>query len=223
MFPKFIRPSLDDIDRFVKSANGLLTTVAFGAGLVFVIFQIPALSGAMDTMIGKLAQVQSLEGFNVKMAFADSTVLEALPVFKEIEAGQRTTLRADLKQLDADSLPRLLNVGALEGTCQFDHTTPDVRAAYETDERLHELGLVDMRNAEDVKTRALAQMKATLDQGKEWEAGTPRHCYRMVLTGRGWRVKTAVLEFLSTGLTRNVSPGPAMAQAPRSVKVASGD
>jgi hypothetical protein len=223
MFPKFIRPSLDDVDRFVKSANGLLTTCAFGAALVFVVFQIPNLSGAMDTMIGKLAQVQSVEGFNVKMAFGDATVLEALPVFKEIESGQRTTLRADLKQLDAVSLPRLLNVGALEGTCQYDRTTPDIRAAYETDERLHDLGLVDMHNADDVKTRALAQMKTALDQGKEWEAGTPRHCYRMTLTGRGWRVKTAVLEFLSTGLTRNVAPGPAMAQAHKHLKVASGD
>lgn len=224
MTPKFIRPSLEDLDRFVKTANSLLTTLAFGAALLFVIIQFPNLSGVTDTMIRKLAQVQSVEGFNIKLAFADSTVLEALPVFQEIETGQRTTLRADLKQLDADSLPRLLNVGALDATCEYERTTPDIRAAYETDERLHDLGLVDMRNADDVKTHALAQMKTTLEQGKEWEAGTPRHCYHMTLTSRGWRVKSAVLEFLSTGLTHNLSPGTAMAQAPKKpLKVARGD
>jgi hypothetical protein len=220
---KLTPPSLEDLDKFSKSANSLLTTIAFGAALVFVIVQSPRLSGVTDTMLTKLAQVQSVEGFNIKMAFNnEATVLEALPVYKEIDTGQRTTLRADLNQLDGDTLPRLLNVGALDGTCEFDRTTPGIRAAYETDERLHDLGLVEMRNADDVKTRVVAQMKATIEQGKEWEAGAPRHCYRMTLTGRGWRVKSAVLEFLSNGLT-HASPGLTLARAPKPVHVASGD
>jgi hypothetical protein len=226
MTPQSIRLSLAFLDRFNKSATGLLSTAAFGAALFFVIVQIPTLRAAMDTLVGKLGQIQSVEAMNLKMAFTDSTVLEALPVFKQLESGQQATLRADLQGLDGESLPRLLNVGTLEGTCDYDHTTPDIRASFETDERLHALGLVDMRAADDVKTRALAAMKTTLDQGKEWEAGTPRHCYRMTLTSRGWRVKSAVLEFLSAGLTHGAI-APAVAQAPKphreTLRVARGD
>jgi hypothetical protein len=223
MTPQSIRLSLAYLDRFNKSAMGLLTTAAFGAALFFVVAQIPTLRVAMDTMIGKLAQVQSFEALNLKMAFSDAAVLEGLPVFKEIEPGQRTTLRADLAQLDGDSLPRLLNVGGLDGTCDYERTTPDIRAAYETDTKLRSLGLVDMQVADDIKTRALALMKTTLDQGKEWEAGTPRHCYRMTLTGRGWRVKSAVLEFLSAGLTHAAPPMTVAQTSPRPLRVARGD
>lgn len=223
MTSEAIRSSFVLFERTIKSLNSLLTTIAFAAALFFVVAQIPTLRMGMDTMISKLGQLQSFEALNLKVAFSETSVLEALPIFRTLDADTQATLKSDLAHLDAEWLPRLLNVGALDGTCDFHRTTPDIREAVATDQKLQTLGLVDLRDAEDVKARVLENMKSALDKGKGWEAGAPSQCYHMTLTGRGWRIKTAVLEFLASGLSAGKTTTVVASANPVALRLARGD
>jgi hypothetical protein len=205
-----IQTTLDVFERVLKFLNGAFMTVLFGVGLAFLIAEFRTLRSAVDELVGRVDQVQSLEFVNLKIVFGSHDVLSSLKIYKDLEKGdpeQLAALKADLRELRPEWFPRLLNVGAQTKLCEFEHATDAMLEARRIDKQLETMALVTLSSSTEDKAAVLHDMATAKADKKEWTIGAPRSCYRATLTGRGWNIRTAVVEYLTFGLTAAGSQG----------------
>lgn len=164
-----------------------------------------------------------MEIVNLKVVFGAPKVLEQLPIFKTLEEGAPEALdelKLDLRNLRPEWFARLLNVGAQNKICDFERPTPDMQQSRGVDQQLERMKLVQFQPSADDRAEVVRDMQAARAARKDWTIGAPRSCYRAVLTGRGWNMRTAVVEYLTIGLTSGL-PSPAVeAQGPKALRVA---
>ena len=153
---------------------------------------------------------------SVSLEFSPGAIERNVPaeLFKYVPAAEKITVTKDISALQQHTVVRLLNVGALDKTCEFELPTAEMAENYTADIKLHEKNLVNM-DFDDKKTEAiLAEVKSREHStGKKSEIGDPLRCYNLTLTRHGMDVKTAIIYALGATFAHNAetpsSPTPA--------------
>jgi hypothetical protein len=222
MIQEKIQASLDVFERILKFLNGTCMTVLFGAGVFFLIAEFPTLKAGLDGLLGRVDQLQSVEFVNLKVVFGSQDVLGSLPIFKSLEKGdpeKLAALKADLRELRPEWFSRLLNVGAQTKLCDFERATDEMQESRVIDKQLERMAFVALSPSPEDKAAVLRDMATAKAEKREWTIGAPRSCYRATLTDRGWNIRTAVLEYLTAGLT-TAAAIPEASSRGRNMKVA---
>ncbi|MDJ0447354.1 hypothetical protein [Methylocystis sp. JR02] len=204
-----VQSTLDICERLLKFLNGVLVTLLFGAGVVFLIVEFPTLKSSFNDLLGRINQVQSVEFVNLKVVFGAPDVLGSLAIYKTLEKDDRekaATLKLDLRELRPEWFARLLNVGAQTKLCDFERATDEMQESRFIDKQLERMAFVTLSASPEDKAAVLRDMATAKAEKKEWTIGAPRSCYRATLTGRGWNIRTAIVEYLTIGLTTAASP-----------------
>lgn len=198
-----LRISFFVVERFRKILHGVFTTIAFGVCLLLLAGQFNSIQFGLGRFFERLGQIEHVELFNIKAAFEKSDGLEKLSAFNGLTEIQKAELLSDVSDIKTEWFARLLNAGALKGLCDYERPDEDMITALVVDRKLETMGLAQLDPAPKAKAEALRNMRAA---GADWKIGAPRSCYDLTLTRRGWRLKAAILEYLTLGLATTKTP-----------------
>jgi hypothetical protein len=201
-----IRVSLFVFERFLKSINGFMLTMALATLLCVLVLDFPILKAGLADLFSKIGQIETIEIPNFKAAFKADAIGRTTQVFQRLSDEMKANLTADMHILKPEWFVRLLNVGAQGKLCDYERPTAEMREDYATDRQLEALGLITLETSQEVKNEVLKEMRMKKSLGQPWEIGAPRSCYVTTMTERGWNVKTAIVEFLTAGFFGATAP-----------------
>jgi len=161
--------------------------------IVFMDFR--SICEASQKLLQRASSVTSLEVANIKMNFSPDTVSAVFSDLKldDVDAAQRRRALDLIHDLDPQEFLRLMYVGQLDGLCEFDHPTTQMRFDIATDHRLRDKQLVTIVESPDIWEQTTQYFKQQETRGEGPEHGYPRHCYVMLLTPDGYNVKSALV------------------------------
>jgi hypothetical protein len=161
--------------------------------IVFIDFR--SICDASQKLLQRASTVTSLEVANIKMNFSSDTVSAVFSNLKldNVDAAQRRQALDLIHDLDPQEFLRLMYVGQLDGLCEFDHPTSQMRFDVATDYRLSEKRLVTIVESPDIWERTTEFFRQQEASGEAPEHGYPRKCYVMLLTPDGYNVKSALV------------------------------
>jgi hypothetical protein len=141
-------------------------------------------------------------------------------LFQHLRGADKIAISQDISALRPDTAVRLLSVGALDKTCDFELPTVDMVENYAADIFLHQRNLVHMDFDDAKRDAVLAEVKAREHaSGKKSDIGYPLRCYDLALTPHGMDVKTAIIYvFGSTFADRPETPPSPAPEKPRDAK-----
>jgi hypothetical protein len=115
-------------------------------------------------------------------------------LFQHLHGADKMAIAQDISALRPDTVVRLLSVGALDKTCDFELPTVDMVDNYAADIFLHQRNLVHMDFDDAKRNAVLTEVKAREHaSGKKSDIGYPLRCYNLALTPHGMDVKTAII------------------------------
>jgi hypothetical protein len=215
-----IRISLAVWGRVLKAFNEGIFTAALCVAFYGLVANFSDVRAGVGKLFGKVTQIQSFEGFNVKAAFKVDQIAETTPIYASLPTELKELLPADILSLKPAWVERLLYVGDQGKLCDFENADQKMTENYGVDRHLAVDGLIALRESREVKALVLEDMRRARAKGEDWSIGEPRFCYVTELTERGRNVKTALVQFLRAGFAV-ASTGAAEARvAAGKVKVA---
>jgi hypothetical protein len=164
--------------------------------LLIVFMDFRSICEASQKLLQRASSVTSLEVASIKMNFSPDTVetvFSDLKLDNDVDAAQKTRALDLIHDLDPQEFLRLMYVGQLDGLCEFDHPTTQMRFDVATDHRLSDKQLTKIVDSPDILAQTTQYLKQQADRGEVPEHGYPRNCYVMLLTPDGYNVKTALV------------------------------
>ncbi|WOJ88806.1 hypothetical protein RZS28_13435 [Methylocapsa polymorpha] len=173
--------------------------VVLGAIVIAVaVINFQPLCNAAQQLLAKAGDARELEIAGFKVSLSEDSVAEALAAYAvnpgEISAEVTKAIRA----LRPDEYERLLDVGQLDGLCEYERPSAKMRGDVALDYTLAEKGLTWIADSPDTLASVSAYLakKAAMDQSSE--NGRALSCYDMTLTELGRNVKTGLVQSFKT-------------------------
>jgi len=159
---------------------------------------IRAASQKLIERVGSAATVIKMAGVELNFSAEDVAVAALASYGKDEvahyrESGQADAAAAAIAKLEPDEFARLMQVGSLGTSCEYEHPTTQMRSDVAVDYWLQEKGLVLLETDDKARTDAIAELDGKRALGEAIAIGNPRICYAIKLTAVGQDVKTALV------------------------------
>ncbi len=141
-------------------------------------------------------------------------------LFQHLHGADKMAIAQDISALRPDTVVRLLSVGVLDRTCDFELPTVEMVDNYAADIFLNKRNLVNMGFDDAKRDAILAEVKAREHaSGRKSDIGYPLRCYNLALTPHGMDVKTAIIYvFGATFADKAETPSTPAAEKPHAAK-----
>jgi hypothetical protein len=181
----------------LKSLKDLLWTGLCVIGFGLLLWNLPTLLTASQTLLQRASSISTIEVEGVKLSFDQGSVSSQLVPFKVSPSDQAKVLET-VHGLEPDQFERLMNVGQLFDLCDFEHPTTEMRRQSAVDYELKEKGLASITESRHLRDEVEEKIKiGEISSGKLSDIGYPRSCYFLRLTDVGFNTKTAIVSILS--------------------------
>lgn len=185
--------TITDIKEYYSTGKKLLA--------ILVGLSVPALAYAksdeiMDMVGGLGGRLKTAEIPGLKLEFSEPAIEKSVrpDLFRHLDAKARRAIAADLAAFEPRTAVRLLSVGLLENTCDFDTPTHEMAQDYAADVFLREKKLAVLLPDEAARDAVLREtIQREEKTHKKSDIGYPRNCYKVRLTDRGIDVRTAMI------------------------------
>lgn len=215
-----VRVSFYCFNRLMASLKSFFVTSLVGLVVLAFITEFSAIREAVVDAVSSFRRMSSVEGLNIKVVFRSPEDAPAIPLLVSLDEPARDALFKDIRSMKPELFERLLNVGALPNLCEFEHPDAQMLEDLSLDHKLRDMGLVKLDTAPEVQASVTQEMRARKMAGDRWDIGKPLSCYVARLESRGWNVKTAILQYLSSGLSGAAALHPEGQAQPKPARVA---
>jgi hypothetical protein len=208
---------IDHVKELLDKLKSFMFTIFSLSLIVTVIVLFWAHIGDLNKLYEEfLAQAKNLKldkvevaGFGTKISFSLDSISHVL----EKESAADPTTRGQVEQVHAtvhgmrqEEVVRLLNVGLLDYTCDYPHTTNnDVNKSYQLDLQLARLDLIEIKYNQDKLRSVTGEIHRKAVHGEPPANGYPSRCYDRELTQLGRNVATTLINSLSTAFSTHVA------------------
>ncbi len=181
-------------DAALSVIKSVATVVASCAILALLLADFNSIRDASQKLLARAGSVTTLKVLGVELSLGQEAVTTALSEYAEQPARSSAGVAAAIAKLEPEEYARLMEIGQLNGLCEFEKPSAKMRGDVALDYGLDEKGLAKV--TDDPKTRgdvaAFLERKAA--EGEKIENGRPLSCYDLALTDLGRDVKTALVQ-----------------------------
>lgn len=180
----------------LDTVKGGLQVVYGCVFLVLILWIFPDIRSASKVLLDRAASASTLEVAGFKVAFTEVTVARGLEL-DDVPAADRKVVLDAIYALDSKQFVRLMAVGRVGESCEYEHPTLGMRNDVALDYELQAEGLTEIAPSRNVLESALRERAQKIAEGKSWDIGMPHDCYTLTLTDVGSRVKTVIVKNLA--------------------------
>jgi hypothetical protein len=173
---------------FLTTLRSIVFSLVF---LALLAWNFGAINTSANEVLGMVSHIQQFEASGVKVVLRDDTKLKATlamvadPHLQEAE--RRATLDA-VQKLTGPQVERLFTIENGQVHCDYTRPTPKMRLYFYIDAALEDLGLVETEDKPEALRDEVTRVAA---EGSD--LGSPRSCYSMKLSERGYNAKSALV------------------------------
>ena len=166
----------------------------------------------LDTADHLTQRLSKAEVAGVKLEFNETAIEKSVgpALFQHLDGKEKRAIASDITAFEPRMVVRLLSVGFLGKTCDFETPTHEMAQDYAADVFLREKKLVTLdfdSELRDLVRDEIVRREATTR--KKSDVGYPRACYNMKLTDHGIDVKTAMIYVFGSSFAQNAGDGDA--------------
>lgn len=188
----FLQVAFDLIKLAVASALGVII-------IAVALINFQNISDAAQQLLAKAGRARDIDALGVKMSFNEDGLTDALESYVDKPGEISLEVIKVIRQLGAEEYERLMDVGQLDGLCEYDAPTYKVRGDLALDYKLQdELHLVSITKSPDVLDQVSSYLDQKAAEGQKSQNGRPIYCYDMTLTDLGRNVKTGLVQSFKT-------------------------
>lgn len=203
--------SIGEMNNFLETGKKLLAIVVGLAFVATIILKYDDLKTSVAQLGGR---IKSAEVAGVKLEFSEATIDKDVrpDLFRHLDAKMKRAIVGDIAAFEPREVVRLLSVGLLEKTCDFETPTRDMALAHAADIFLRENRLAEL--VPDDATRDAVRKEIAEREKRERKKsaiGYPRSCYKIKLTDRGIDVRTAMVHVFAANFAPGGSGGAQLA------------
>ena len=192
------------------AAKALLTMGAGGVILALLILDFGAMRDASQAFLKRAASSTSdikIMGV-VELTLDNQTVSTLLAPFQDA-AESAPNVWDRISKLEPEEYARLMDVGLLDNTCEFETPTAQLRRFVALDYTLAEKGLFQITINPATKAKVERQLEVRKSAGDSVAIGRPLSCYDIALSELGYRVKTTLVQYAKRSFDPHANPGKA--------------
>jgi hypothetical protein len=212
----------NSIDFWATAKRYLVVAIAVAVGLgapLLVVLKYDDIAYGIGQLGDRLSKAQI---GSVSLEFSAGAIEKNVraDLFQHLHGADKIAIARDISALRPHTVVRLLNVGALDKTCDFELPTVDMVDNYAADILLYKRNLVHMDFDDAKRDAILAEVKAREHaSGRKSDIGYPLRCYNLALTPHGMDVKTAIIYvFGATFADKAETPSAPAAEKPHNAK-----
>lgn len=190
---------------FHDSLKGLLqivldvvkVSVAVTLGVIVVVVAIgdfKSIRAASQQFLAKAGNARELEVAGFKVSLTEDTVTDALAEYAADPSQISPDVTSAIRALRPDEFARLMDVGQLDGLCQYARPSAKMRSDVALDYGLAEKGLTWIADSPDTLASVSAYLAEKAAEGDKSPNGRALSCYDMTLTELGRNVKTGLVQ-----------------------------
>jgi hypothetical protein len=164
----------------------------------------------VDTGAHLAQRLSKAEIAGVKFEFNDALIEKSVgPIlFQHLDPKAKRAIANDIASFEPRSVVRLLSVGLLDKTCDFETPTHEMAQDYAADVFLREKKLATLEFDDALRQsvqREIIQREASTH--RKSDLGYPRACYNIKLTNHGMDVRTAMVHVFGSSFAQNADGG----------------
>ncbi len=195
VFQENLKASLQVAFDFVKVSVAL---VLGGVIIAVAVADFKSISAASRQFLAKAGDARELDFAGFKVSLNEDSVTEALAEYAADPSEISPDVTEAIRALTPDEFARLMDVGQLDGLCQYQAPNAKMRADVALDYGLAEKGLTWIADSPDTLASVNAYLAEKAAEGDRGANGRALSCYAMTLTDLGRNVKTGLVQSFKT-------------------------
>jgi hypothetical protein len=185
-------------DAALSVVRTLITIAASSALLVLFIIDFSSICSASQKLLARAGSVTTLKILGIELSIDEQMVSAALSEYAERPNRLSAEVSKIISRLQPSEYVRLMEIGQLDGLCEFEKPSAKMRADVALDYELDEKGLAKIVDSPKTVADVAAYLDRKTAEGSKTPNGRPLSCYDMSLTDLGRDVKTALVQSLKS-------------------------